>query len=145
MTTVLDLQARLRAVNIQDVAVKSIKQTDDELIRWQKEQLFSGKTSTGGFIRPPYKPSTRAIKRKKGQPTDRVTLKDTGSFYDRIFVDIGTEVFNVGSEDNKESILTGEYKPTIFGLNKISRAGYASDVRPVFVRNMENVTGLTIR
>lgn len=144
MTTVLDMQNRLRAVNVQDISVKSIKQTDDDLIKWQKEQLFSGKNATGGFIRPPYKPTTKRIKRAKGQPTDRVTLKDTGNFYDGVIVDIGTEVFNVTSEDNKTDLLTRKYKPTIFGLNKISRAGYVTDIWPVFKRNIENATGLKV-
>lgn len=141
-TTVVDVMKRLKAVNIQRVAVKAVQDTRDDLIAWQKDQLWSGKTSTGSFIRPPYRPLTKIIKRRKGQPTDRVTLKDTGDFYEYIIVDIGLETYNLTSEDWKTALLTEKYTDRIFGLNSISLAGYNWDLRPVFFRNMAKATGL---
>jgi hypothetical protein len=142
MVTAIDLKKRLAALQPGRIIVDSVRQTSDEIIAWQKEQLFAGKTSTGGFIRPPYAPLTRILKRAKGQPTDRVTLKDTGAFYDAIFVDIGTQVWNIGSTDSKTPLLIERYTERIFGLNKISLAGYASDLRPVLLRNFKKATGL---
>lgn len=144
MTTVIDLKERLSRVDVSNIAVKSIKQTSDDLVDWQKEQLFTGKNSAGKMIRPFYKPATKAIKKKKGQPIDRVTLKDQGDFYDAINVDVGTEVWNIYSLDPKAKFLEGRYSPKIYGLNNSSLAGYTSDVRPVFLKKMEQATGLKI-
>lgn len=45
-------------------------------------QLFDkGQDSKGSIIRPAYKPITIKLKKKKGQPADRVTLRDTGKFH----------------------------------------------------------------
>ncbi len=47
-----------------------------------ENQLFKGIRSDGTEITPPYTGYTISIKTEKNQPTDRVTLKDTGDFYD---------------------------------------------------------------
>lgn len=130
------------SLNVSMIASKSMIETRDHLIDWQKEQLFSGKNSKNNFIRPAYKPITRRIKRAKGQPTDRVTLKDRGDFYDGIVADIGTKVYSLTSTDSKTFSLEGKYGENIFGLNKISRAGYAMDLRPVFIKNIKKALGL---
>ena len=61
---------------------ESINNNKDEIKFLQtQEQLFLGKNSKGIDIKPAYANSTIKIKRKKGLPTDRVTLFDTGDFY----------------------------------------------------------------
>ncbi len=47
-----------------------------------ENQLFKGIRSDGTEITPPYTGYTISIKTEKNQPTDRVTLKDTGDFYE---------------------------------------------------------------
>ncbi len=133
---------KLLALDVQKIASDSMNQTKDDLIEWQKDQLFSGKTSSNTPIRPPYKSVTRRIKRAKGQPTDRVTLKDTGDFYDGIIADVGLYTFRLTSDDAKTFKLEGKYGSKIFGLNKVSRAGYSTDLRPVFIRNIKTALGL---
>lgn len=44
------------------------------------EDADKGGYTVSGFYKG-YSPRTKEIKRKKGQPYDRVTLKDTGEFY----------------------------------------------------------------
>lgn len=139
---VLELQKKLQTADLPRLASNAIRRTSSDLVEWQKEQLWSGKTSTGAFIRPPYRPLTKIIKRRKGQPTDRVTLKDTGDFYDMIVVDVGLDTWNLTSEDYKNSMLTEKYSDKIFGLNKISLQGYRDDVKPVFLNEIEKATGL---
>jgi hypothetical protein len=142
--TVEELKNKLKSVDVPGIAVKSIQQKSDDLIGWQKEQLFAGKNSAGRNIRPFYKQSTIANKKKSGQPYDRVTLNDHEDFYDGIIVDIGTQVWNLTSTDSKTQELIAKYSPKIFGLNKISIAGFAWDVRPVFLRRLQDATGLPI-
>lgn len=103
---------------------KAIRATSDDFIDWQKEQLFAGKKKTGGNITPFYKPVTKRIKKRKGQPTDRVTLKDKGDLYDGIFVDVGLFTYRIYSTDSKADALTKKYGNDIWGLGKSFKKGY---------------------
>ena len=64
----------------------------------------------------PYRPSTIRKKKKKGQPTTRVTLKDTGEFYESMFVVFDSEGFYITSSDDKTKYLVKKYGNTIFRL-----------------------------
>lgn len=142
MTTILDFQNRISSLELNRIAAQTMRQTEKDFIDWQKEQLFSGKLSTGGKIKPAYKKATVRIKKTKGQPTDRVTLKDKGWFYDGIVLDIGLEIFKVTSEDDKTPLLVTKYSEDIFGLNKISMAGYRDDARQTLFDNYKKALGL---
>ncbi len=54
------------------------------------EQMFKGEDSQGQQFVPSYALSTTIIKKKKGQPTNRVTLKDTGDLYSSIDIQANT-------------------------------------------------------
>lgn len=64
----------------------------------------------------PYTARTIKIKQKKGQPYDRVTLRDTGEFHDSLHVEFDDEGFYVTSTDDKAKYLLARYGKTIFGL-----------------------------
>lgn len=64
----------------------------------------------------PYVPRTIQVKLKKGQPTDRVTLKDTGEFYDSFDVVFDENGFYVTSDDEKAKYLVEKYGREIFKL-----------------------------
>lgn len=64
----------------------------------------------------PYAPRTIQVKLKKGQPTDRVTLKDTGEFYDSFDVVFDENGFYVTSDDEKAKYLVEKYGREIFKL-----------------------------
>lgn len=106
-----------------------------------EEQLFKkGTTGDGAKISSfkPYAPSTIRIKKKKGQPTNRVTLRDTKEAYFRarikakklgVEIDSGVEYFKeleakYGSEsfewtsDNKRKIAELLLIPAITKENK---------------------------
>ena len=57
------------------------KETQDFLIDVLQDQLFTTGEDGNGLSLGEYSPVTVRIKRAKGQPTDRITLKDTGAFY----------------------------------------------------------------
>ena len=62
------------------------KETQEFLIFVLQEQLFqSGEDGLGNTLGD-YTPFTVSVKRSKGQPTDRITLKDTGDFYKSYFI-----------------------------------------------------------
>ncbi len=64
----------------------------------------------------PYAESTIRKKIKKGQPTNRVTLKDTGDFYKSLRIEFDDKGFYIASNDFKSPYLLEKYGPTIFRL-----------------------------
>lgn len=64
----------------------------------------------------PYSPITIEIKRLKNQPTNRVTLRDTGDFHSSFYVFAGTEQFEISAKDTKTKSLIAKYGRQILGL-----------------------------
>ena len=64
----------------------------------------------------PYSPLTIAIKEEKGQPTNRVTLRDTGDFEASFFLDVGDKQFEIKASDFKTEDLIKKYGRQILGL-----------------------------
>lgn len=64
----------------------------------------------------PYTAATVRIKKKKGQPTTRVTLRDTGDFHNSMFVVFDAEGFYVTASDDKTPELIEKYGDEIFRL-----------------------------
>ena len=54
-----------------------------------EEQMYQGINASGNSITPDYANSTINYKKRTGQPYDRVTLKDSGDFYDSMKLIIG--------------------------------------------------------
>jgi len=96
----------------------------------QRAQLMAGKDAEGQEITPEYRPSTKAIKRRKGQPTDKVTLKDTGKFYKATKAIILSDRFELDSLDIKRNKLTDKYGEQIFGLTEENIAILREKIKP---------------
>lgn len=94
----------------------AIKYKEKILDYIREKQLFEkGIDGTGSKIEPEYTSFTIAIKKQKGQPTNRVTLSDTGSFTDKmdlIFTD--QNAIGVFSRDAKAPELISKYGSDIF-------------------------------
>lgn len=81
----------------------------------REKQLFEEGIDGKGRKLREYKPFTVAIKKQKGQPTNRTTLFDSGDFYrgfDLIFTD--QNAIGVFSMDEKTPELIEKYGPDIF-------------------------------
>lgn len=93
----------------EDVIVSAI--ADDQLYR-------RGINGKGKKIMDymPYTATTIRIKKKKGQPTTRVTLRDTGDFHNSMFVVFDAEGFYVTASDDKTPKLIEKYGDEIFRL-----------------------------
>lgn len=82
-----------------------------------EEQLFDkGETSKGISITPSYARSTISIKIKKNQPFDRVTLKDTGDFYNSVNVIAQKDQVIIEATAEYAKYLTGRYGKDILGI-----------------------------
>lgn len=98
-------------INILSSLAKDIAETN-------ADQLFAGLRADDTDIEPAYKPFTIAIKKEKGQPTDRVTLKDTGEFHRSIFVKFTNNTIIIDSNNDLRDKLVEKYGAAIFGLTK---------------------------
>lgn len=64
----------------------------------------------------PYTPLTISIKREKGQPTNRVTLRDEGDFQSSFYLEVGDNQFEIKASDWKTDSLIRKYGREILGL-----------------------------
>ena len=64
----------------------------------------------------PYSPKTIEIKEAKGQPTDRVTLRDEGDFESSFYIEVGEKSFEIKAGDWKTEELIKKYGRQILGL-----------------------------
>lgn len=104
--------------SLPDVVLESVKDNEGQIIELNTdEQLFlQGIDSEGQAITPGYTPFTVSIKRGKGQPTDHVTLRDTGDFHRSFKISYGTDAFAIYADDPKAQKLENKYGAEIFGL-----------------------------
>lgn len=95
------------------------KQFEAEILDYITDnQLFQGKDSDDKEIAPPYTAFTISVKQGKGQPTDRVTLRDEGDFYDRMELDFRPGEFAVVNSDSRLRSLEQKYGNKILGLSR---------------------------
>lgn len=93
----------------EDVIVSAI--ADDQLYR-------RGINGRGEKIMSymPYTAKTIQNKKRKGQPTTRVTLRDTGAFHESMYVVFDSEGFYITASDEKTEELIKKYGEEIFRL-----------------------------
>lgn len=93
----------------EDVIVSAI--ADDQLYR-------RGINGKGEKIMDymPYTARTIKNKKRKGQPTTRVTLRDTGAFHESMYVVFDSEGFYITAGDEKTQDLVEKYGEEIFRL-----------------------------
>lgn len=94
------------------------------IIELNQDQLYDlGEDSKGNKLwsfspSMPYSPYTIKIKQAKGQPTDRLTLRDTGAFYKSFTVEVeGTSIVLDADGQKQDTNLFSQYGIDILGLN----------------------------
>lgn len=99
-----------------------IEEHDYEIIDMNtQDQLYEqGITATGVSIMDyaPYSDVTIEIKQAKGDPYDRVTLRDEGDFHRSFYLQIDNDKFTFDAEDWKTRELLKEYGDEIMGLTQ---------------------------
>ena len=86
----------------------------------------------------PYTAKTIQNKKRKGQPTTRVTLRDTGAFHKSMFVVFDSEGFYVTASDEKTEELVKKYGEEIFRLtNKNFTRIVRSHIRKELVKRLK--------
>ncbi len=87
--------------------------TDDQLFKDGINNLGVTLESIGGS----YTSFTISEKTRKGQPTDRITLKDTGDFYSSFRIELGSDFFEITANTIKDGTdLRSRWGDEILGL-----------------------------
>lgn len=124
MKLIEDLRDRVKAFNDRlnnGTYIRAIIEENDGYIidMNAEQQLYEQGVNTYGvkiMDYKPYQPLTIRIKREKGQPIDRVTLRDTGDFQSSFYLEIGNEQFEIKANDWKTDDLIKKYGREILGL-----------------------------
>lgn len=119
-TSLRNLIYRLRKFKsiLGEELTNEILRNEDVIIGMITDQLYSGNDGYTTKIQPPYAYSTVKRKLKKGQPVDRVTLRDTGEFYKSLHVAFDEDGFFIASTDwELSNILKSRYGEPILRLS----------------------------
>jgi hypothetical protein len=99
---------------------KVIRENEAIIVEMNSEdQLFeSGINRDGVSLNSfaPYSAVTIQIKGQKGQPTNRVTLRDEGDFHFSFFIEFRDDGFKIVADDWKAKRLISGYGENILGL-----------------------------
>lgn len=139
-TSIRNLAYRLRKFKpvLEDALKEEVENYSDFLTDVVRTQLDMGLNGFYDEIRPPYAPRTVKNKIRKGQPTDRVTLKDTGKFYGSLNVEFDNEGFRVTSNDEKAKYLVAKYGNAIFRIQNEDLSRFLKYfIRPALANRMK--------
>lgn len=146
MNTWLTLYNRLKEVDLEFEAAEALNDSAEAYKRLNAEQMYTGKKSDGADITPSYASSTIREKKRKGQPYDRVTLRDTGAFQQKLIVYADNENIYIDSDVPYSKYLAQKYTEKIFGLGKENRKEFSfGPYWSVLKARLQRVTDLTFK
>lgn len=119
-------------------ATRAVNANSKKLEDLQRAQFDSGKDANGNQ-REPYKASTKRYKRAKGQPTNRVTLKDTGESYKAVKVSADNQGITVDVPTKQFNYMVKKYGDSTIGvepetLKKFIEQYVLPDIKNEFTR-----------
>ena len=122
-----------------------INNSSETILDANRDQLFSGKDKQGKEIIPEYTPTTIAIKKEKGQPTDRVTLKDTGEWHRSLFMKTESNKIFIDSDHELTDKLLEKYdrgNDTILGIPQNKKTDINESIMDKFINIFRLMTKL---
>lgn len=139
-----DLVNLITQLSVDELAYKITLQTETKKLIIDlntQEQLFEGINSEGQDLESiggEYRPYTIEIKRQQGLPTDRVTLFQSGSFYDSFEIDVFKGGFNIVADTDKEDgDLQFRWGSEILGLTEDSKKDLVNYYRNEILREIK--------
>lgn len=115
-------------------AIRTVNATANKLEDLQRKQFDSGKDSKGKQ-RKPYAASTQRYKRKKGQPTDRVTLKDSGDSYKSVKVNADQKGITIDVPTKQMEFMVKKYGDDTIGIEPQALREYFEQTILTEIRN----------
>lgn len=101
-------------------------------------QLYDKGIKSDGERLPEYTRFTKTIKKSKGQPYDRMTLRDTESFHKKFFLKMDNMKFRIDSTDKKRNKLVERFTGFIFGLTPDNKNILAHKITPRIIKQIKH-------
>jgi len=118
MSTINEYVVKLdRLANSMDIRLKDIiLKNEGKLLSTIKLRLFQKSLDGDYNFLGTYALMTKKRKKAKGQISNRVTLRDTGDWYNSMFIDFKNNQILVDASDNKTDMLKDIYGDAILQL-----------------------------
>lgn len=124
MRALESLANRVKSLSINDMIHELSENTEfmDYIIELNtKNQLYDKGVNSLNVSIGEYSPKTKGIKQEQGQPFDRVTLNDTGAFYESFITFFNGKDIVISANVVKDtSDLISDWGKEILGLNEDS-------------------------
>ena len=87
-----------------------------------------------------YSPYTIEAKKGKGQPVDRITLRDTGAFYESFYITLGSTYFDINANPIKDGvdILKDRWGEDVLGLTSEIIELLGNILKPLIIEELKN-------
>lgn len=115
------------------------KEWQTKALQLNREQLYSGVDSENRSLGV-YSLKTILEKQRKNQPTDRVTLRDTGDFYASLYLVQKEKSFEIDSKDSdqtKVNKLLDVYGENIFGVTEQNKVILRELATPILAQYLK--------
>lgn len=134
-----DTIKRLKAFDPQEVVAQVVADNDDVIVEMNTDdQLFARGVNRNNVAIADYAPyagQTILFKELKNQPTDRVTLRDSGDFHNSFYIELLGDGFEIKAVDEKTEELEMKYGEEIFGLADFSVFNFAHNyIKPEMIK-----------
>jgi hypothetical protein len=145
MATIAGMIRKFESLDAYSIAAEAADETKDNFVSLNAEQMHKGLDSEGEKIGE-YRSELYAEQKHRINPLPGfgfVDLRLTGAFYEGMYMRVEGDSLLEGSEDEKAEGLEEKYGKAIFGLSAPFSREYINEfLRPVFVRRMEDATGI---
>lgn len=120
MAYINDYISRLSNVsdNIDKIIKEIVEKNEGKLLGTIKLRLYNKSLDANLMPLGEYSESYKKYKKAKGQISNRVTLRDTGEFYDSMFLEYDSGAIIVDATDDKTSELEHLWGEAILGLSE---------------------------
>lgn len=119
---------------------QSFNNNQDQAKDLNRVQMFAGIKIDNSAILPDYADSTKRYKFNKGQPIDRVTLRDTGVFYRDLTIEARPDEVVFSSPTTYSAFLFDKYGNNVLGLTMQNmRVFYEQFTKPILKQNIDDI------
>jgi len=143
MRTLESLANRVKSLNINDMIHELSENTEfmDYIIELNtKNQLYDKGVNSLNVSIGDYSPKTKGIKQEQGQPFDRVTLNDTGAFYESFITYFNGKDIVISANVIKDtSDLISDWGKEILGLNEDSLTLLRLKAKLILIPYIKNI------
>lgn len=138
------IEAKIRKIEAFDqdidfILVGLMTDEEDLILELNRAQMQDkGIRGDGSKITPTYAAFTIAKKKKDGDEYRFVTLRDTGEFFDDMFLDVYDDRIIIASENIKTADLVTKYGSDIFGLIDSHLQELINTIKPGLIETLRN-------